>query len=333
MLQDNISYIVWPLFGGLVLLTALLTGDATLPPVALSRPDAVTEVRGSTFPKTIIDPYNRKFVLTEPPRKVVSAMLATDEIVVDLLEHQRQRIGAVTSLAGIADISNCARQVEEQDLPKIPGLKVEPVVKMQPDLVIVSRLSDPQTILQLRQCHIRVFSVGRFDSLAEIRKNVITLGQVLGVEDRAEQIANRMDKTLATVRAQTKELKDLPRVLYYDNGYTAGKNTVFDELVRIAGGRNAATEAGVTGYDMLPTEMVIAINPDVVVIPQPLTTDIQKQIGRQKSFLENPLFGSLHAVQNKRVYVLPSQHLNSVSHHVAKAAVDLVQVLHPSVSR
>jgi iron complex transport system substrate-binding protein len=325
MLRHNASLWIWPALFVLFGLSALWTQDTTLPPIALPRPDERAVVIGDGFPRTVIDPYGQKIVLEEPPARIVSAMLGADEILLDLIAPERLR--AVTAMAAAPELSNCVAQAK--DLPQMINLFAEPVVAMQPDLLITSRLSDPKTVLQLRQCGIRVFSIGHFDSLADIRENVVLLGRVVGAEQRADVIAGWMDQTLEGVKKRTADVSNKPRVLFHDAGFTAGKGTLFDELVQVAGGRNAAAEAGVIGPAVISTEMAIALDPDVIVIPHPLSEDTQKQIGAQSTLLDNPVFRSVRAVKTGRVYVLPSQHLNSLSHHVVKAAVDLGHALHP----
>src|SRR5204863_9658742 len=59
------------------------------------------------------------------------------------------------------------------------------------------------------------------------------------------------------------------RVLYYDPpGYTMGARTLVDEMIRRAGGRNAAAEIGVVGPGQIGVEMVLALQPDAIVMPR-----------------------------------------------------------------
>lgn len=321
----RLSFLFWPGFFLLFLATAWLTWDGTIPLVVLSRPDSKPYVEGESFPKTLVDSYGQRIVLAKPPQRIVSAMLASDEILLDLLP--RERLAAVTRLAVVPEQSNVSKKA--RGLPQIPTLQLEPILILQPDLVITSRLSDGNAIALLRQCGVPVFCLGQFDTLNEIRENVLLLGQAVGEETRAEKIVAWMDQTLEEVKKRTRGIKNKPGVLFSDGGFTAGKNTIFDEMVNLAGGRNLAAEAGFSGYAQMSTEMVLALNPDVLIVPMPFPEKADPTWQPGSSLLDDPLFQSVNAVRQRRVHVLPSQHLNSISHYVVKGAVAVAHALHP----
>src|SRR5688572_22379603 len=106
MVPRSFSLTVWISFLFLFVVTALLTWQGTVPLAVLSRPDEKAYVEGDQFPKTLVDSYGQRIVLQQPPQRIVSAMLASDEILLDLIPPER--LAAVTRLAVMPDQSNCA---------------------------------------------------------------------------------------------------------------------------------------------------------------------------------------------------------------------------------
>ena len=55
------------------------------------------------------------------------------------------------------------------------------------------------------------------------------------------------------------------RVLSFSGGFTAGRGTTFDDIVRRAGAINEAAARGIDKFPRLSEEQVLAWNPDVLV--------------------------------------------------------------------
>jgi iron complex transport system substrate-binding protein len=76
-----------------------------------------------------------------------------------------------------------------------------------------------------------------------------------------------MRSTVDSVRANVSGL-DSPSVLYaLGGGFTAGSGTFIDTLITAAGGENVATEAGISGYGQISSEVIVQQNPDWLVVP------------------------------------------------------------------
>lgn len=280
---------------------------------------------GFPFPMRLVDGYGRETLLERPPQRIVSGMLATDEILLDLVPPDR--MAAVTYLAPNAAISNCAEAA--QQVKATVGSEVEPIMAQRPDLVILARFTPAEVIDLLRDSGTPTFQLSRYETLGDIRANVLTLSEIVGERAKGAQIVRKMDAILASAREKAGQAKSRPRVLYFaPDNFSAGSNTIWDELVQIAGGINVAAEQGLEGYGVISTEIAIALDPEVIVFAG---EEPGIAIGDPRSMvLDNPAWQGVKAVKDKRVYVIPSRHLNSISHHVMDAAAELADVLHPS---
>ena len=65
---------------------------------------------------------------------------------------------------------------------------------------------------------------------------------------------------------QLHDLPRRPRVLYWAAGYTAGRGTTIDDIIREAGGVNVAAELGLEGSPEISPERVVAADPEIVLL-------------------------------------------------------------------
>jgi iron complex transport system substrate-binding protein len=93
-----------------------------------------TQVKGDGFPKVLVDQTDRRVVLPRKPTRIVSVTLATDEILLALVEPSR--LLGVTYLAVDARLSNMTQ--EAAAVPYKIRADPEQIISLQPDLVFVA---------------------------------------------------------------------------------------------------------------------------------------------------------------------------------------------------
>jgi len=218
-------------------------------------------VQGDGFPKVLIDQTGRRVVLAHKPERIVSVTLATDEILLALVE--RSRLLAVTYLAVDERISNVPR--EAAAVPHKIRADAEQIIALQPDLVFVASYVRGEVIKLLQDAGLTVFQFQEYDSVAAIQQNIRLVGQVGGEEARAEALIMEMNTRLQAVTARLVHAKARPRVLYWGaHGYTGGDHTSLQDLIILAGGENLAATHGIVGFATLSREQVLAMNPEVI---------------------------------------------------------------------
>ncbi|MEQ1711607.1 MAG: ABC transporter substrate-binding protein, partial [Hyphomicrobium sp.] len=186
----------------------------------------------------------------DPPRRIVSLNLCTDQILLDLVP--RDRIAALSEL--VADPALSGRVAAAEGLPLVRG-HAEEVLALAPDLVIAGEYSTPVTVDLLRRLGVRVVQVPLAFDFAGIRKAVRAVAEAAGVTAEGEAMVARFDQRLAAARAfgggdrgvdsATPHSKnpDAPRpsaVVFHVNSLASGTGSLLDEIVRAAGYRNAA---------------------------------------------------------------------------------------------
>lgn len=140
-------------------------------------------------------------------------------------------------------------------------------------------------------------------SMQDMYADLLTLGVIFGVSDRAEALVAGYKTRLDAVTAGTDRATPL-RVFVYDSGeetpFTAGKYAIPTALIEAAGGRNIMDDLE-KSWATVAWEPVVERNPEVIVIVNYGDVTAEQKI----AFLEgNPAFAGIDAVRNDRYVVL-----------------------------
>ncbi|MBO8165384.1 MAG: ABC transporter substrate-binding protein [Brevibacillus sp.] len=322
----------WPrLLYVLTLLLIVLTGctsDGAQPvqegqPLAGQTVSQAGNSEQADFPVTLVDGSGTEVVIKKRPERIASVTLGTDEILLSLVE--KSRLVAVTKYSTDPGISNVAGQTDDIE-GKIESSNAEQIIALNPDLVFVASYTSQDVVKQLRDAGLTVFLFQTFDSIDQMKENIVTVGKAVGEEEKARQIVADMNERLDAVAKKVEQIKDRPTVLSYTpDGYTGGLGTSNDDIITRAGGRNLAAEAGIEGWQVISLEKVVELNPDVILLSDwnpghPNFADTLRG---------DPVLKDVAAVKNNRVVTVPGKHLTSVTHYVVNGVEDVFDVLHP----
>ena len=200
-------------------------------------------------------------VRADPPKSVVSINLCADQLLVLLAE--RDVLRSVTFLSSRPSLSFVADRV--RDIPPNHG-EAEEVLAMQPDLVVAGRFAARPAVRLLRRLGIAVLDLPIPETFDEIRGQIVSLSNVLGVQARGDSIIEEMDRRLANIEVRQ---GPPPRALVLGaRGFTSGAGTLVDEVLAAAGIQNVASDLGIRGYGKVELEEVVAAKPDVIIFNQ-----------------------------------------------------------------
>jgi len=158
-------------------------------------------------------------------------------------------------------------------LPKVSknrSVSAEGLMAYRPDLVIAPQGDVPYGVIQaLKGAGIRFVAVRQDYSVKGALVFIRDIGNVLGVKDKADKLAEdtrkRVDQALQTVKMSHQK----PKVLFiYARGTgtmtVAGKGSNMDAIIGLAGGHNAIQEFN--RYKTYSTEALVNANPDVLLM-------------------------------------------------------------------
>ena len=138
----------------------------------------------------------------------------------------------------------------------------------------------------------------------EMYGDILNLGKIFGVSDRAEALVANYRAELDGILAGLAALQHAPRVFVYDSGedtpFTAGRYAMPNALIEAAGGTNIMNDFE-KSWSTIGWEAVIERDPEVIVIVN--YGDVTAE--QKRAFMmENPAFASIDAIRNDRFVVL-----------------------------
>ncbi|WP_439835573.1 cobalamin-binding protein [Aeromonas enteropelogenes] len=197
------------------------------------------------------------------------AMAAIPERVVSVVPHLTEllyEIGAGDKLVAVDDASDYPPEVT--DKPKVANyrsINVEALLAQKPDLILAWRSAQSRMLAPLEKLGIPVFysELTDFDSLAgEMR----ALGKMLGVEQRANEAADRYLTRLAALRQRYDQPTGVKVFyqLWYPPLTSASGQAWPAQAIELCGGINVMTHAK-TPYPQVSQEQVIKANPGLIL--------------------------------------------------------------------
>ena len=161
--------------------------------------------------------------------------------------------------------------------------------------------------------------------------DVLRLGEVMQVEDRAKRLVAGWKAELATIEEQTAGL-ERPRVFLLDGPadapFTAGRFAIPDAMIAAAGGVNVTHDLD-TSWGRTSWESVAAANPEFLVL-----LDYQTGNGAADTFRflqEHPVMSQTEAVRNGRWIGLRYEELTPGPANI-RAIVKMAQAMHPGLN-
>jgi iron complex transport system substrate-binding protein len=284
----------------------------------------------SNFPVTVKDASGFSLTVPVAPRAIVSLTLATDELLLDLVDPSRLK--AIDTFAADPGISNIAAWARTFPT-RITGDK-EAVLALKPDLVLVADWKDKEFVQTLRDAGVPVFVCRTANNFDELTAAITALSSLVGAPEKGRQLVARIQTRLAAVTDRIKNLTpdQRPSVLFYSfSGSTYGKGTSADALVTAAGLVNAAARAGLSGWPTLSREQLLQLNPDIIVLPSWNYGGKTDTAVERRQFVADPALAGLRAIRTNRVLVLDDRHLNATSQYMADGVEDLARAAWPEL--
>jgi iron complex transport system substrate-binding protein len=134
--------------------------------------------------------------------------------------------------------------------------------------------------------------------------DLVNLGRIFGVEDRAEALVSGYKAELAKIQERIGTIKEPVRVFVYDSGnekpFTSGRFGIPTAMIEAAGGINIMDDVE-KSWTEVSWEPVIDRNPQVIVIVDYGDVTAEQKIAFMK---ESPAFKNLDAVKADRFVVL-----------------------------
>ncbi|HTL06104.1 MAG TPA: helical backbone metal receptor [Gemmatimonadales bacterium] len=262
----------------------------------------------STRPGELVDDSGVTTSLAAPPRRVVSLIPATTELVFALGAGDRL-VGRTTW----CDYPAAAAQVP--DLGNGIDPNIEAVVAAKPDLVLLYKSGANRGAAErLRALGIPTLELAT-DRIADIDRLIGLLGRALGVPQAAESLAVVTDRDLAAASRPPDSGSAPPSVfiLVWDRpAMTLGRGSFLTEILQRAGARNLFDDLA-TSSAQVSIEAVAARDPDYILVTS----------AEDPAIASRPEWRVVRAVRERRFLRVRGSEFNRPSPRVGLAVREL----------
>lgn len=253
------------------------------------------------------------------PVRVVSQTVGTDELLLALAEPSQ--VAALSHLSRDPRFSATAKAAEAY--PQIPQADAEGILRHRPTLVLITNYSQPELVAQLERLHIRLLRFDHFNTLEEVYANLRRLARELGAEAKAEALIARCEARVNDLARRLKGVSPVRVLAPSSYGFTAGKDTTFQDLCDHTGALNVAAEAGLVGHAPSPSEAMLTWKVDRLVLAG---EDGKKALAVFQGLIP---YRFMEAVKRERYVLLSTNQISSVTHLRIDAYESLARQLHP----
>lgn len=268
----------------------------------------------------VTDLLGRHMAVPANPQRIVSLAPNITEIVFALGQEHR--------LVGVTRYSDFPPAAES--LPKVGSyvhLDLERIVSLSPDLCLGIKDGNPlEAVKRLESLGIPVYAVDP-RNLASVMETLQTIGNLLGAQQKADEVVGKMRTRIGAVEDLIQGIKDRPGV-FFQIGVSpivsVGSHTFIHELIIQAGGRNLAE--GRIPYPRYSREQVLGLSPDIIII-----TSMARAAVFQKVKGEWNRWSDLPAVKNQRIFVQDSNLFDRPTPRLVDALELLVRLIHPEL--
>ncbi len=244
------------------------------------------------------DSYHRQVQLDTAPVRIVSISPAITEVMF--------LVGAQDKLVGVSNF--CKYPPETEKITKVGGMhdiNFEVLLSLHPDVVLIGSMISQQDVEAIEKMGIPVICIVEESSLEGMSEMMEVIGRITQCEEKGNAEAEKWREKIADRKANAPAPENRKCVYYVvgfgDGGdFTAPKDTHIQEIIELAGARNAGDS--LTGWN-ISREYLFKVNPDIILVRNE----------DKEAFQSRYPYTLLDAVKKGRVYGIESGWIDVVS--------------------
>ena len=220
-------------------------------------------------PVSVVDDRGVVVMFDKPPQRVVSLLPSLTESVCAL--------GKCDALVGVDRFSNWPLSIQE--LPKLGGMgdiNIERIVQLKPDVVLLEKASP--AIARLNSLGVRTFALD-VKSMGDEERALKKLDTLLGTSE-STRVWNQIQKEIMRANKQLSSKGGNISVYFEVNPapFAAGRSSFIGEILTQLNLINIIPES-LGPFPKINPEFVVQAKPDVILLTESTTKDIQKRPG------------------------------------------------------
>lgn len=274
---------------------------------------------------SVTDLTGTKVTFPSKPKKILTFAMYTDQIVLGLVTSDH--LVGINTLLDDPVLSNII-PIAKKITKKIGNPSAEEVLSMKPDLVIVSDWTQAEKIQSMRDLGLKVVSVKSPETIQDAKDAVSQVAAAIGEPEKGRQLIGMMDKKLAEIREKTSKIKPEQRknivLLSLMTAY-GGTGSAYNSACEEANVINGIAAAGLKNGQQLTKEMLIKINPDIMLMPvynDRGNYDTQAFID---SYLKDPSLRTVKAIKEKQLIYPREQFIYNCSQDIVYCVQEIAR--------
>ena len=275
---------------------------------------------------SVTDLTGTRVTFTSKPKRILTFAMYTDQIVLGLVTSNHL-VGINTLLDDpvLSNIIPIAKKISK----KIGNPGAEEVLSMKPDLVIVSDWTQAEKIQSMRDLGLKVVSVKSPETIQDAKEAVSQVAAAIGEPEKGKQLIGMMDKKLAEIREKTGKIRPEQRknivLLSLMTAY-GGTGCAYDDACREANAVNGIAAAGLKNGQQLTKEMLIKINPDIMLLPVYTGQGSYDTQAFIDSYLKDPSLQTVKAIKDKHLIYPREQFIYNCSQDIVYCVQEIARV-------
>lgn len=241
------------------------------------------------------------------PKKIVSLAPAGTEILCE--------VGAISQIVARTDFCNYPPEVSS--IPSTGGfsgddISLESILSFKPDFIYALKVAHSQLLEPLKNSGVQIY-FSEAATINDICNEIEYIGKITGHAEMGTDKANQMRSLFEEAHKKT---ESVPKTTVYYEVWnkpliSLGKSVFITEIIESAGGRNIFDDVN-EEYPIISEEMIIARNPEVIIVPEEngyKIEDIKNRNGWQ----------NIPAVKNNRIYIIQSDQISRPGPRIKQA--------------
>lgn len=279
-----------------------------------------TDEKESTNSYTVVDDRGIEVTFEQFPNTVISLQPSNTEILFEL--------GVGEKIIGVTDYDNYPEEAKKiERVSDSETVNTERVVELNPDIVFAYSNTGEAQLEQLESAGLKVFVIEAASSIEGVYKNIAQIAQVMGVEEKGEEVVVNIKKKLASIEEKTANIEQKKNV-YFEIApspdiWSIGSGTFQHELMKISGINNIYDDQ--QEWFSVSEEDVINRNPEAIITTVYYTEDPVGEIMSRQGW------DTITAVQNGAVYKLDADILDRPGPRIADAAELIAKTIYPDL--
>ena len=237
-------------------------------------------------------------------------------------------LGQEARLVGITSYCYHPKEAKLKDIIGNPlNLNIEKIFSLSPDLVLASKgINQQHVVKKLQSLGLNIIAFNEGNNIEEIFEIFLKLGSILGVDEKATQINNKVKIKIDSIFKKTQKYP--AKRIFWQLGsnplVTIGLGSFVNDYFKYAGATNIFSISKIR-YPRVNSEEVLRKNPEIIIlISMGNITTAQKD--------EWMRFKQIDAVKNNKVFIVDGDKFClPIPLYFLSGLEELIGLFHPEI--